>query len=81
MYDSDFKTHQRRWSRTLVAAHEVQGRLVEERYLLAAQGDSYRTHAHHVARFAPGIGPHPLIRGGEQMSGWRVRRLRSNAPA
>lgn len=40
----------------LIAALEVQVRLVEEPYLLTAQGDSYRTYAHHVGRFAPGIG-------------------------
>jgi len=40
----------------LIAALEVQVRLVEELYLLTAQGDSYRTYAHHVGRFAPGIG-------------------------
>ena len=40
----------------LIAALEVQVRLVEEPYLLAAQGDSYRAYARHVGRFAPGIG-------------------------
>ena len=40
----------------LIAALEVQVRLVEEPYLLTAQGDSYRAYAHHVGRFAPGIG-------------------------
>lgn len=40
----------------LIAALEVQVRLVEEPYLLTAQGDSYRAYAHHVGRFMPGIG-------------------------
>ena len=40
----------------LITALEVQVRLVEEPYLLTAQGDSNRTYAHHVGRFAPGIG-------------------------
>ena len=40
----------------LITALEVQVRLVEEPYLLTAQGDSYRTYAHHVGRFTPGIG-------------------------
>ncbi len=40
----------------LIAALEVQVRLVEEPHLLTAQGDSYRTYAHHVGRFAPGLG-------------------------
>ncbi len=41
---------------SLVAALEAQVRLVEEPYLLTAQGDRYRTYAHNVGRFAPGIG-------------------------
>lgn len=40
----------------LVVALEVQVRLVEEPYLLLAQGDHYRTYAHQVGRFVPGIG-------------------------
>lgn len=40
----------------LVTALEVQVRLVEEPYLVSAQGDSYRTYAHHVGRFTPGVG-------------------------
>jgi protein-S-isoprenylcysteine O-methyltransferase Ste14 len=43
----------------LVAALEVQVRLVEEPYLLATQGGSYQTYAHNVGRFAPGIGRLP----------------------
>ena len=40
----------------LIAALEVQVRLVEEPYLLTAQGDDYRTYAQRVGRFAPRIG-------------------------
>ena len=40
----------------LATALEVQVRLVEEPYMVSAQGDSYRAYAHHVGRFAPGIG-------------------------
>jgi protein-S-isoprenylcysteine O-methyltransferase Ste14 len=40
----------------LIAALEVQVRLVEEPYLLMAQGDLYRTYANGVGRFAPGVG-------------------------
>jgi protein-S-isoprenylcysteine O-methyltransferase Ste14 len=40
----------------LFVALEVQVRLVEEPYLLAVQGDSYRSYAKRVGRFAPGLG-------------------------
>jgi protein-S-isoprenylcysteine O-methyltransferase Ste14 len=40
----------------LIAALEVQVRLVEEPYLLTAQGDAYRTYARRIGRFTPGIG-------------------------
>ncbi len=41
---------------TLFAAVEVQVRLVEEPYLLAAHGEEYRRYAAAVGRFLPGIG-------------------------
>lgn len=40
----------------LVAALEVQVRLVEEPYLLRTHGEKYRTYAQTVGRFAPRIG-------------------------
>lgn len=40
----------------LVAAVELQVRLVEEPYLLRAHGTPYRTYASRVGRFLPGIG-------------------------
>ena len=40
----------------LIAAIEVQVRLVEEPYLLHTHGDRYRAYARSVGRFAPGIG-------------------------
>lgn len=40
----------------LIAALEVQVRLVEEPYLLATQGDAYRRYARSTGRFVPGIG-------------------------
>lgn len=40
----------------LATALEVQVRFVEEPYMVSAQGDGYRAYAHHVGRFAPGIG-------------------------
>ena len=40
----------------LIAALEVQVRLVEEPYLLQTHGDTYRDYAHLVGRFAPGVG-------------------------
>jgi protein-S-isoprenylcysteine O-methyltransferase Ste14 len=40
----------------LVVALEVQVRLVEEPYLVDAQGETYRTYARRVGRFVPGVG-------------------------
>ena len=40
----------------LVAAFEIQVRLVEEPYLLRAHGDAYREYASQVGRFLPGLG-------------------------
>lgn len=40
----------------LVVALELQTRLVEEPYLLRAQGDAYRRYASRVGRFLPGVG-------------------------
>jgi protein-S-isoprenylcysteine O-methyltransferase Ste14 len=40
----------------LVAAFEIQVRLVEEPYLLGAHGDVYRDYASRVGRFVPGLG-------------------------
>jgi protein-S-isoprenylcysteine O-methyltransferase Ste14 len=40
----------------LIAALEVQVRLVEEPYLLHAHGDRYRAYAQTAGRFAPGVG-------------------------
>jgi protein-S-isoprenylcysteine O-methyltransferase Ste14 len=40
----------------LVAAFEIQVRLVEEPYLLRAHGDAYREYASRVGRFVPGLG-------------------------
>ena len=40
----------------LVAALEIQVRLVEEPYLVRTHGDQYRAYAQRVGRFAPGIG-------------------------
>ena len=44
----------------LLAAVELQVRVVEEPYLLTAHGDSYRRYAGRVGRFVPGVG---LLRG------------------
>jgi protein-S-isoprenylcysteine O-methyltransferase Ste14 len=40
----------------LVATIELQVRLVEEPYLTATHGDSYRDYVAHVGRFVPGVG-------------------------
>jgi protein-S-isoprenylcysteine O-methyltransferase Ste14 len=40
----------------LVVALEIQTRLIEEPYLLAAHGESYRVYAARVGRFVPGLG-------------------------
>ncbi len=40
----------------LIAALEIQVRLVEEPYLVDIHGDQYRAYAQRVGRFAPGIG-------------------------
>ncbi len=40
----------------LVAAVELQVRVVEEPYLLSAQGQEYREYAERVGRFVPGVG-------------------------
>lgn len=40
----------------LIFALELQVRLVEEPYLLRAQGDGYTAYAYRVGRFLPGIG-------------------------
>jgi len=40
----------------LVATIELQVRIVEEPYLTATHGDSYRDYLAHVGRFVPGIG-------------------------
>ena len=40
----------------LVAAAEIQVRLVEEPYLLATHGDEYAAYASAVGRFVPGVG-------------------------
>jgi protein-S-isoprenylcysteine O-methyltransferase Ste14 len=40
----------------LVAALEIQVRLVEERHLLRAHGQAYRDYASRVGRFVPGVG-------------------------
>ena len=40
----------------LIAALEIQVRLVEEPYLVRTHGDQYRAYAQRVGRFAPGIG-------------------------
>ncbi|MEI6402260.1 MAG: isoprenylcysteine carboxylmethyltransferase family protein [Actinomycetota bacterium] len=40
----------------LIAALEIQVRLVEEPYLVSTHGDQYRAYARRVGRFAPGIG-------------------------
>jgi protein-S-isoprenylcysteine O-methyltransferase Ste14 len=40
----------------LIVALEVQVRLVEEPYLVSAQGDDYRAYARRVGRFTPGLG-------------------------
>lgn len=42
----------------LVAAIEVQVRLVEEPYLLRAQGDAYASYCARTGRFVPGLGKH-----------------------
>jgi len=39
-----------------VATIELQVRLVEEPYLTAKHGDSYRDYAARVGRFVPGVG-------------------------
>lgn len=41
---------------SLIAALEIQVRLVEEPYLLRTHPDQYRTYARSVGRFTPGIG-------------------------
>lgn len=41
---------------SLIAALQVQVRLVEEPYLLATHGDVYRSYARVVGRFSPGMG-------------------------
>ena len=41
---------------SLIAALEVQVRLVEEPYLLTTHGAAYRSYARSVGRFSPGIG-------------------------
>jgi len=41
---------------TLIAALEIQVRLVEEPYLLSTHGEAYRAYARSVGRFAPGVG-------------------------
>ncbi len=41
---------------SLIAALQVQVRLVEEPYLLTTHGDVYRGYARSVGRFSPGIG-------------------------
>lgn len=40
----------------LIAALEIQVRLVEEPYLIDTHGDTYRAYARQVGRFAPGLG-------------------------
>jgi len=40
----------------LVATIELQVRIVEEPYLTATHGDSYRDYLAHVGRFVPGVG-------------------------
>jgi len=40
----------------LIAALEIQVRLVEEPYLVATHGDAYRAYASRVGRFAPRLG-------------------------
>jgi protein-S-isoprenylcysteine O-methyltransferase Ste14 len=40
----------------LVIALELQTRLVEEPYLLNAQGESYAVYAERAGRFLPGVG-------------------------
>jgi protein-S-isoprenylcysteine O-methyltransferase Ste14 len=40
----------------LVVALEIQTRLIEEPYLLATHGESYRAYAARVGRFVPGLG-------------------------
>ena len=40
----------------LIAALEIQVRLVEEPYLIDTHGDTYRNYARQVGRFAPGLG-------------------------
>ena len=40
----------------VVAAHQIQVRLVEEPYLLRVHGDEYRRYAASTGRFLPGIG-------------------------
>jgi protein-S-isoprenylcysteine O-methyltransferase Ste14 len=40
----------------LVVGIEIQVRLVEERHLLATQGEAYRAYARRVGRFLPGLG-------------------------
>jgi len=40
----------------LVAAFEIQVRLVEEPHLLRAHPDAYRDYASRVGRFVPGVG-------------------------
>jgi steroid 5-alpha reductase family enzyme len=42
----------------LIAALEIQVRLVEEPYLIDTHGDTYRNYARQVGRFAPGTRPH-----------------------
>ena len=40
----------------LIAALELQVRVVEEPYLLQVHGDAYATYAARVGRFVPGVG-------------------------
>jgi protein-S-isoprenylcysteine O-methyltransferase Ste14 len=52
----------------LVAALELQVRIVEEPYLLRAHGDAYAAYAARTGRFAPGVGvmdpsPRPAVSG------------------
>jgi protein-S-isoprenylcysteine O-methyltransferase Ste14 len=40
----------------LIVGIEIQVRLVEERHLVATQGDAYRSYARRIGRFLPGLG-------------------------
>jgi protein-S-isoprenylcysteine O-methyltransferase Ste14 len=48
----------------LIAALELQTRLVEEPYLAAAHGERYAAYAARVGRFVPGIGRRRFHTGG-----------------